>query len=66
MILKEARRAHREVRRTRIWKRRKGIMWDYNGDGRWPEYLDKIMKKYWRKWRRREEKKDLKVRIHEI
>lgn len=31
--------------------RRKGIRWEYNGDGRFPtERLDRFWKRYWRKW----------------
>jgi hypothetical protein len=38
--------------------KRKGIRWDYNGDGRFPtERIKGYWKKYWKKWLRREEKK---------
>ena len=47
---------HRRIRRTRIGRRRKGIMWEYNYDGLFPERWDLFWKKYWRRWRRRREK----------
>jgi hypothetical protein len=35
-------------------KRRKGIKWDYNGDGRFKnEKLSKKDKRYWRRWNKR-------------
>lgn len=35
--------------------RRKGIRWDYNGDGLYcTERLPKFFKRYWRKWRQRQ------------
>lgn len=35
-------------------KRRKGILWDYNGDGRFArERIKGVWKRYWRRWSRR-------------
>ena len=34
--------------------RRKGIRWEYNGDGRFSaERIDRFWKRYWRRWARR-------------
>jgi len=34
--------------------RRKGIRWEYNGDGRFHrERIKGFWKRYWRRWRRR-------------
>ena len=36
-------------------KRRKHILWEYNGDGRFAkERLSRYWKRYWRKWQARE------------
>jgi hypothetical protein len=38
----------------RIGQRRKGIRWEYNGDGQFPrERWSRFWKRYWRRWRRR-------------
>lgn len=38
----------------RLGRRRKGIRWEYNGDGRYPtERYSVFFKKYWRRWKRR-------------
>jgi hypothetical protein len=38
--------------------RRKGIKWEYNGDGRFAkERYDAAAKRYWRRWKRRQGKK---------
>jgi hypothetical protein len=38
--------------------RRKGIKWEYNGDGRFAEErYDAAAKRYWRRWKRRQGKK---------
>lgn len=43
--------------RKRIGLRRKGIYWDYNGDGVFhSERIKGFYKKYWRRWKRRREK----------
>lgn len=49
-----------------IGTRRKGIKWEYNWDGvyykeRWNGYD----RRYWRRWLRRENQRDLKERIQE-
>ena len=37
--------------------RRKGIIWDYNGDGRFSrEQIKGVEKRYWRKWLARKNK----------
>lgn len=34
--------------------RRKGIRWEYNGDGRWArERMCRFFKRYWRRWMKR-------------
>ena len=41
--------------------RRKGIKWEYNGDGRYShERYSPFFKKYWRHWKRRQGKKSCK------
>lgn len=36
-------------------KRRKGIKWDYNGDGQYRrERVKGFWKRYWRRWQRRQ------------
>ena len=42
-------------------KRRKGIKWDYNGDGRFSERYSKFDKQYWNKWIRRNGKKEIEI-----
>lgn len=45
---------HARVRKRRLRRRRKGIMWDFNGDGRFPtERIKGWWKRYWRKWNQR-------------
>jgi hypothetical protein len=53
---KGSHKGHSYTRKIRIGKRRKGIMWEYNYDGLFPERWDGFWKKYWRRWRRRREK----------
>ena len=49
---------HREVKRKRKGIRRKGILWEYNGDGCFAEEkYTTFYKRYWRRWKRREGKK---------
>lgn len=46
--------AHPRVRKARRGRRRTGILWDYNGDGRYPtEWLSPWWRRYWRRWARR-------------
>jgi hypothetical protein len=46
---------HPETRRIRRGRRRAGILWEYNGDGRfWRERIKGADKRYWRRWRRRQ------------
>jgi len=35
----------------------KGLIWEYNGDGRFRRHLGKIWKRYWNKYHRRQCKK---------
>jgi len=56
-------RQHRETRKHRIGVRNKGILWDYNGDGRWPEHWNGKDKRRWKRWRRRQLKDDLMEQI---
>lgn len=32
-------------------------MWDFNGDGGFPERMPKFWKRYWRKWLKRQDLK---------
>lgn len=48
---------HPLTRKHRSGRRRKGILWDYNGDGRWPEHLNADDKAYWRRYDRRQMKR---------
>jgi len=56
-------RQHRDIRKRRKGIRNKGILWEYNGDGRWPEHWDGKDKRRWKRWRRRQLKNDLMERI---
>lgn len=45
---------HKDVRKRRKGKRRKGILWEYNEDGlKYHEKYNKFWKKYWRRYFRR-------------
>lgn len=47
---------HAEVRRLRTGRRKAGILWEYNGDGRFAtERIKNDDKRYWRRWTRRQE-----------
>ncbi len=46
--------------RERIGRRRKGIKWDYNWDGEFEhERMLSDDKRYWRRWKRRNGKKEM-------
>ena len=48
MVTKGNRKMNRKL------KRRKGIVYDYNGDGQFPqERINKFWKRYWSRWLRR-------------
>lgn len=50
--------AHAKMRKRQKGHRRKGIDWDYNGDGEfYTEKMDGFFKRYWRKWKSRQAKK---------
>ena len=50
-----------------IGKRRYGIVWEYDGDGRFPqERWNKSDKRYWKRWLRRVGKEELKDAIQEV
>jgi hypothetical protein len=45
---------HARARKVRRGWRRRGILWDYNGDGRYPsEQVKGFWKRYWRRWKKR-------------
>ncbi len=46
---------HARTRKSQQGWRRKGILWDYNGDGRWPERIKGPDKRYWKRWSRRQQ-----------
>ena len=59
-VRKESNRAHAQTRKARKGRRRKGIMWDYNLDGRtFEERIKGAWKKYWKRYWRRESKKEI-------
>jgi hypothetical protein len=48
----------------RIGKRRYGIVWEYDGDGRFPqERWNKSDKRYWKRWLRRVGKEELRTEV---
>jgi len=45
---------------NRKFTRRKGIVYDYNGDGQFPqEVIKKFWKRYWSRWLRRKLNKEI-------
>ena len=60
MKSKEAIKAHAQRRKLRKGLRRKGILWDYNGDGIFlKEKMSSSEKRYWRRWKCRRYQIDL-------
>ena len=52
------------VRLCRKLRRRKGIRWEYNGDGMYVfERILKYDKRYWRRWMKRKLKAELREEI---
>jgi hypothetical protein len=46
--------------------RRKGIKWEYNGDGQFAkEWIPPFWKRYWKRWRRRLWKDEAAEQAHE-
>lgn len=50
--------SHAKMRKRQKGHRRTGIDWGYNGDGQFfTEKMDGFFKRYWRKWKSREDAK---------